>query len=181
MIRYITIIIIFVLAIAFYGNLKNWDLEEYFKFIFSILVSLSAGFVGSIFTIQGLDPWYEELTKPWFAPPGDIISIVWIILYILIGISLYIVLTKDLSEKKVKLAILVFGVQLFFNAIWSYLFFGLKSLMFGLIGIIILWITILTTIYAFYRVSKKASYLLTPYILWVTIAMVINISLLLLN
>ena len=151
------------------------------KVVFSILVSLSAGFVGSIFTAQTVDTWYEGLAKPWFAPPGGLISVIWITLYILIGISLYLVLTKDLTQKAVKVALGVFGVQLFLNALWSYLFFGLTSPLYGLVGIVALWIAIAATIYTFRKVSRKASYLLYPYIVWVTIALALNYSIYVMN
>ncbi|MFP4116831.1 MAG: TspO/MBR family protein [Candidatus Aenigmatarchaeota archaeon] len=144
------------------------------KLALSILISLSAGFIGSFFTAQTVDTWYAGLELPRFAPPGYIISVIWIVLYVLMGIALYLVLTKDISERNVQLAIGVFGVQLFLNAIWSYLFFGLTSPLYGLIGIIALWIAVASTIYTFQEVSKKASYLLYPYIIWVTIALILN-------
>lgn len=181
MIEYLIIILIAVLAVAYYGNSKNWSVKRYLKLVFSILASLSAGAVGSIFTIRGLEPWYEGLTKPWFAPLGEVISVIWITLYVLMGISLFIVLTEDLGESKVRLAIGAFAVQLIVNASWSFLFFGLESLVMGLVGIVSLWIAVAVTIYLFYRISKKASYLLVPYIVWVSIAMVVNVSLYLLN
>ncbi len=181
MIEYVIIFLIAVLAVAYYGNSKNWQIKRYLKLIFSIIVSLAAGGIGSIFTIQGLEPWYEELAKPWFAPPGEAISVIWITLYILMGISLFIVLTKDLESRKVRLAIGAFAIQLAVNASWTYLFFGLQSLILGLVGIIALWLAIAVTIYLFYRVARKASYLLIPYIVWVTIAMVVNVSLILMN
>lgn len=181
MIEYVVVTLIAVSAVAYYGNSKEWSIKRYLKLVFSVLASLSAGAVGSIFTIQGLEPWYAGLKKPWFAPPGGVISVIWITLYILMGISLFIVLTKDLGKRKVRLAIGAFAVQLIVNAFWSFLFFGLESLVMGLAGILALWIAIAATIFLVYRVSKKASYILVPYIVWVTIAMVVNVSLYLLN
>ncbi len=151
------------------------------KLVLSVSVSLGAGFVGSFFTAQTVDTWYQGLTKPWFTPPGQLISVIWIVLYILMGISLFMILTKDLTEKTVKIAVGVFGVQLFLNALWSYLFFGLTSPLYGLIGIVSLWIALAATIYTFQRVSKKASYLLYPYIVWVTIALALNYSIYVMN
>lgn len=181
MIEYIIIILISALSIAYIGRSGKWQKKEYIKLISSILISLSAGGVGSLFTVRGLEPWYAGLEKPWFAPPGEVISLVWITLYILMGISLFIVLTHDLEKGMVRLAVGAFGVQLVINALWSFLFFGLESLLLGFVGIAVLWIAVAITIYLFYRVSRKASYLLVPYIVWVSIAMVINISLYLLN
>ncbi len=151
------------------------------KFVLSILVSLSAGFIGSVFTSQTVDTWYTGLQLPWFAPPGYVISVIWTVLYILIGISLYSIITKDLSERKVQVALVIFGIQLFLNAIWSYLFFGLMSPLYGLMGIVALWIAIAATIYKFHSISRRASYLLYPYIVWVTIAMVLNYSIYIMN
>jgi len=181
MIRYIAIIVIAAIAIGSYGYYKNWSKGNYIKFIFSILLSYSAGAIGSIFTLRGLESWYVGLNKPSFAPPGEVISIIWILLYALIGISFYLIMTNDLGKKKVKIAITAFVVQLSLNAVWSYLFFGLQSLFLGLVGIFLLWIAIAFTIFFFDRVSKNAAYLLLPYILWVSIAMILNISLYLLN
>lgn len=151
------------------------------KLVFSVLISLGAGFFGSIFTARTVDTWYAGLELPWFAPPGSVISVVWIALYVLMGIALYLVLTEDLSDKMVQAAVAVFGVQLFLNAIWSYLFFGLTSPLYGLVGIVALWIALAATIYTFHKVSRKASYLLYPYIIWVTIAMALNYSIYVMN
>ncbi len=180
-IGYLTVILVALGGILYYGKSKDWGITRYEKFMFSILISLSAGGIGSIFTIQGLEPWYQELTKPWFAPPGEAISVIWIILYVLMGISLYIILTHDLGKRKVKIAIGAFAVQLAINASWSYLFFGIPSLLWGLVGIIVLWFAVGATIYFFDQVSEKASFLLLPYILWVSIALLVNISLYILN
>ncbi len=147
----------------------------------SLLLSFSTGFIGSFFTSMTVDTWYRGLELPWFAPPGSVISAVWITLYVLIGISFYLVIKKGLSNKAVRLASGIFCVQLFLNAIWSYLFFGLTSPLYGLIGIVSLWIAIAATIYVFYQVSKRSAYLLIPYIAWVTIAMAINYSIYVLN
>ncbi len=181
MIEYIVIVLIAILSVGIYGNYNDWSQSNYLKFIFSILLSFGAGAIGSIFTISGLEPWYAGLAKPSFAPSGEIISIIWILLYAVMGISLYLILTHDLGEKKVKIAIVAFMVQLGFNALWSYLFFGLQSLFLGLVGIFVLWVAIGFTIFLFDRVSKNAAYLLLPYILWVSIALVLNISLYILN
>ena len=181
MIEYIAIILIAILSVVIYGNYKDWSQSNYLKFIFSILLSFGAGAIGSIFTMKGLEPWYAELAKPSFAPPGEIISIIWILLYAVMGISLYLILTHDFEKKRVKIAIVAFIVQLGLNALWSYLFFGLQSLFLGLAGIFFLWMAIAFTIYFFDRVSKNAAYLLLPYILWVSIALILNISLYILN
>lgn len=145
------------------------------KLIFSLLICQLPGILGYFFT----DPsslWYQTLIKPSFTPPNYLFSPVWITLYFLMGITLYL-----LWIKKDKIAITLFSIQLFLNALWSFLFFKLNSLLFSFIEIIFLWIFILLTIIKAYKTSKIASYLLMPYLLWVTFALILNLSLLLLN
>ena len=103
------------------------------------------------------------------------------LLFVLMGISLYFIWEKGLENKNVRIAIFIFGVQLILNALWSVLFFGLKSPLLAFIEIIILWLAILLTIIYFNRISKTASYLLIPYILWVSFATVLNFSIFYLN
>lgn len=151
------------------------------KFMISILICQLAGIIGSIFTSQSVGTWYLELQKPSFNPPNWIFAPVWIILYFLMGISLYLVWSEGNKSKEAKSAYSIFGVQLFLNAIWSLLFFGLQSPFYAFLEIIFLWIAILFTIICFLKISKSAAYLLIPYILWVSFAAVLNFSLWVLN
>lgn len=146
----------------------------------SILIPLLVGFVGSFFTSTSVYDWYPTLKKPPFNPPNWIFGPVWTTLYILIGISLYLVWSLDFGGKK-WLAIGVFSLNLFLNMLWSFFFFGLKSPLFALIEIIILWIIILVNIIIFYGISKYAGFLLIPYLLWVTFATILNFSIYTLN
>ncbi|MFH2020421.1 MAG: DUF1295 domain-containing protein [archaeon] len=143
----------------------------------SILLCLSAGFFGSFFTFTSIGSWYSTLNKPFFNPPNWLFGPVWTTLYILIGISLYIAI-KNGADKK---AIIVFGVQLALNTLWSILFFGLRNPLVAFIEIIILWITILINIILFKKFSKSAAYFLIPYLLWVSFAAVLNFFIVALN
>lgn len=154
---------------------------NYFKLITSILVCQLAGFIGSLFTISSVSTWYITLNKPFFNPPSWLFGPVWITLYLLMGISLYIVWNKGIKNEQSKIAVLIFGLQLVLNSLWSILFFGLQNSLFAFIEIIILWIAILLTIKYFYEISKTASYLLVPYILWVAFAAILNFSIYYLN
>ena len=148
----------------------------------SVLVCLITGGLGSIFTKTGPGTWYaEELIKPDLTPPGFVFGIVWTILYILMGISLYLLLVRDLKLKEVKIAVSFFLIQLILNFGWSYLFFGLESPLAGFACIILLWIFILATILSSYKIDRNASYLLVPYIIWVTFAAFLNCQILVLN
>ena len=140
----------------------------------SIVICQLAGVIGSFFTSPSIPGWYASLVKPSFNPPNWIFGPVWISLYLLMGISLFLVWDKASKNKFAKIAIGIFAFQLVLNSIWSILFFGMQSPIYAFIEIIILWAAILASIIAFYRVSAPAASLLLPYILWVSFAAVLN-------
>ena len=150
-------------------------------FIISVVICQLAGVVGSFFTFNSVKTWYLTINKPVFNPPSWVFGPVWTILFLLMGISLFLVWSKGFDNPQVKIALLIFAAQLILNVLWSTLFFGLKSPLFAFVEIVILWIFILLTIINFYSISKPASYLLIPYLLWVTFASVLNFAIFLLN
>lgn len=125
--------------------------------------------------------WYNTLNKPFFTPPSWLFGPAWTILYVLMAISAVLIWKKGLQKKEVKNALKLFGIQLVLNLIWSPIFFGLHNIFLGLVIIIVMWIFILKTIQAFAKVNKLASYLLYPYLAWVTFATVLNFSVWILN
>ena len=149
--------------------------------VLSILISLLAGFIGSLFTTSAIPLWYDTLIKPSFAPPNWLFGPVWTLLYVLMGISVYLILIEEKYTKKIKLGIALFFIQLIFNSIWSILFFGFHEIGIAFIEIIILWGTIIITMYMFYVINKKAAYLLIPYLLWVSFAVALNFAYFMLN
>jgi len=151
------------------------------KLVISILVCQGAGLIGSLFTLSSIPTWYAQLEKPTFNPPNWVFAPVWTLLFLLMGISLYLIVSKGVENKKVKTALSIFVIQLTLNMLWSFLFFGLQSLLYAFIEIIILGLAILLTIISFYKISKTAAYLLLPYVLWVSFAAVLNFSILILN
>lgn len=146
-----------------------------------VLLCLSAGGIGSAFTVSAIPEWYATLNKPSFSPPNWIFAPVWTFLYILMGLAAAIVWQKGLQNPQVRTALVVFLIQLILNMLWSVLFFGLKSPLYGLIDILFLWAMILVTIAQFSKVSTSAAALLIPYILWVTFASGLNLGIFLLN
>jgi tryptophan-rich sensory protein len=156
-------------------------IQSYPKLIAAILFCLIVGSLGSLVTTTGPGSWYTSLEKPFFAPPNWVFAPVWITLFILMGIALYLIWQSGTENRDVQIALGFFGVQFILNVIWSFLFFGLRSPLLGLIDIILLWIMIGATIGAFYRVKKIAAYFLIPYIAWVTIATALNGAVYLLN
>ena len=151
------------------------------KAIFCILLCLSAGGIGSMFTASAIPAWYATLAKPSFSPPNWVFAPVWTLLYILMGLAAAIVWQKGLENPKVRTALVIFLVQLILNMIWSVLFFGLRSPLFGLVDILFLWAMILVTMAQFSKVSIPAAALLIPYVLWVTFATGLNLGIFLLN
>jgi len=147
----------------------------------AILFCEIAGSLGSVVTTPAPGSWYSSLIKPFFAPPAWVFGPVWVTLFLLMGIALFLVWELGIEKPEVRFAVGIFMVQFFLNVIWSFLFFGLRSPLLGLIDIIILWWLILATIVVFYRVRKSAAYFLILYIAWVSIATVLNASIYLMN
>ena len=152
------------------------DWSSIFKIIVSIVACFAAAGIGSLFTFKAIPTWYTRLKKPRYTPPNWVFGPVWTILYILMGISVFLIWQKGLDTNGVLLAFTLFWVQLAFNVLWSIVFFGIKSSVGGVITIIVLWLLILATIVASFRISGWAGTLLTPYIVWVTIASYLNIG-----
>ncbi|MBI2544988.1 MAG: tryptophan-rich sensory protein [Candidatus Aenigmarchaeota archaeon] len=153
---------------------------DWTKLVISIAVCEAAGLIGSIFTLSSIPTWYASLVKPSFSPPNWIFGHVWTILYALMGISLYLVWEKGFN-RKTKFAFYLFGTQLALNSLWSILFFGLRSPLYAFIEIVALWISIVLTIFSFYRISKTSAILLLPYIAWVSFALILNLAIFQLN
>lgn len=149
------------------------------KLILSILICFSAAALGSAFTYQSIPTWYVTLNKPFFTPPNWLFGPVWTILYILMGIALYLLWTSPVKDKKI--AYKFFFAQLILNALWSVVFFGSRNIILGFAVIVLLWIFILLTILRTYPISKTASRLLIPYIIWVTYASALNAGIMVMN
>ena len=159
---------------------ENVKINDILKLVISMVLCQLAGFLGSLFTTPAIPTWYKTLKKPFFTPPDWIFGPVWISLFILMGISLFMVWRKQ-DHPQFKIALIFFFIQLIFNILWSAAFFGLRSPLLGLIDIVLLWVAILLTIQHCLRISRMAGLLLLPYIIWVSFAVVLNFSLWILN
>jgi len=167
------------------------------KIFTSIIICELAGVVGSIFTMPSIKGWYVTLNKPGFNPPNWIFGPVWTTLFVLMGISFYLVWSKGFVAKQHSKAlkawnpwsqklwtgswqkinvISIFSLQLILNILWSVIFFGLHQPGIAFFELLMLWFAVLYTIINFYRISKPASHLLIPYILWITFAGFLNYS-----
>ncbi len=151
----------------------NWS-----KALISIVISEGIGGLGSIFTFEAIPNWYAGLNKSPLTPPNWLFGPVWITLYFLIGVSLYLVWNKAVPGKDLHLPVSLFSVQLTLNLLWSIIFFGLHQILFGAIEIVFLWFFIVANIIEFSVLSKTAAYVLFPYLAWVTVATLLNFSIL---
>ncbi|WP_190809965.1 TspO/MBR family protein [Flagellimonas sp. S3867] len=147
----------------------------------AVAVCLLIGFLSSFATQSSVNDWYTTLNKPSFNPPNSIFAPIWTILYVLMGVSAGIVWSKGFHHVWVKTALYHFGFQLLLNALWSIVFFGLKSPTWALFVILALLTLIILTMKWFKVVSKLAAYLLIPYLLWVCFATVLNYNIWMLN
>lgn len=146
------------------------------KLVISLIIPLLAGFVGSLFTNPTIKAgWYATLIKPELTPPSWVFPVVWTILFILMGIALYLVWQKP-QHPKFRLASLLFTAQLILNVWWSLLFFYQQRPSWALLEIVPLWFFILFTLLTFKKIDRRAGWLLLPYILWVTFATYLNYS-----
>jgi tryptophan-rich sensory protein len=146
------------------------------KLILSIALPQLVGILSGLASVGGTREWYESLVKPSFTPPSWVFGPAWTLLYLMMGIALYLVWRKGLSEPGVKTALVIFLIQMGLNGIWSPLFFGMHAPGLALIDILILWWAIGVTVYVFFGQSKVAGALLLPYWAWVTFAAVLNYS-----
>jgi len=145
-----------------------------------MLVSFVAAAIGSLATIPNITTWYAMLEKPFFSPPNWVFGPVWTLLYLLMGLSLYLVWVAPYKKSK-KSAFTLFGLQIVLNVLWSLVFFGLHLPWVGVVIIGLLLAAIIGTIKYFRPISKTAAYLLLPYVAWVSFATLLNIAVALLN
>ena len=141
--------------------------------IWSFIIVALVAFLGSIFTSSNVNSdWYSSI-KPSITPPNFLFPIIWNILFFLIAISLYLSWVYSTKNEKRKV-ILAYGINFFLNILWSFLFFGLKQIILAFIEIILLFLSVLILIFVSYKIKRKSSYLLIPYLLWILFASILN-------
>ena len=151
------------------------------KLIFGLVLPLAIGGLSGYLVRNEMDGgWFTTLAKPSFNPPGYLFGPVWTALYLLMGISMFIIWNTPKTELRQK-ALMVFGIQLFFNFWWSILFFSFHTIFLSVIDILVMWFLIVYMISLFKKIKPVAAYLQIPYLLWVTFATVLNISIWYLN
>lgn len=145
--------------------------------VISILIPLAIGSLSTL--VSGNRSMYFSINKPALSPPAFIFPIVWTILYILMGISSYIIYESESPRKSN--ALRTYAVQLFFNFFWSIIFFGLSQYFFAFLWLLALIILIAVMIYQFYKISPAAAYLQIPYFIWCLFAAYLNFMIYIMN
>ncbi|MBE6783932.1 MAG: tryptophan-rich sensory protein [Ruminococcaceae bacterium] len=148
--------------------------------LINLFIPLAVGGLSALFTMNSMEN-FERLNQPPLSPPGWLFPVVWTILYTLMGIAAYLVVTSNATQKDKRTALTIYGVQLFFNFLWSIIFFNREDFLFAFIWLVALWALIIANIILFYRISKPAGIMLIPYLLWVTFAGYLNFAIYLLN
>jgi len=150
------------------------------RLIVSLILPFIAGAIGSIFTFSEITSWYANLVKPAWNPPNWLFGPVWTILYLMIGISIYL-FWQAAEKRNAKAGLEIAGLQLVLNALWSLVFFGLHQPVAALLVIGLLWLSIVSNIEIFRRTSVTAAWWLAPYLVWVSFAGVLNYAVMSLN
>ncbi len=151
------------------------------KLIFSLALPLAMGGISGYLVRNEMNgEWFNILAKPSFNPPSYLFGPVWTALYILMGVSMFLIWNTPKTELRQK-ALAVFGVQLFFNFWWSILFFSFHTIFLSVVDILVMWFLIIFMITLFKKIKPVAAYLQIPYLFWVTFATVLNISIWYLN
>ena len=154
----------------------NW-----LPYIVSVLIAQGAGGIGGFFTASKIPTWYMTLVMPSWQPPSWVFGPVWTTLYFLMGVAAAMIWSQRKQSPQAKTALIVYGVQLVLNILWSVFFFGLQSPALAFVCIVVLWLAIVATIYHFWRIRRVAGVLLIPYIFWVGFASVLNYTIWSLN
>jgi len=146
----------------------NWKV-----LISCLIIVYAVAFIGSIFTSGAVkSPWYESV-RPAITPPNLVFPVVWTILFFLIALSMYLSLINSNKKQKSSI-ILIYGINFLLNILWSFLYFGIKNPLIAFFEIFALLISIIAMIKISSKISKKAGYLLIPYLLWVCFAIILN-------
>jgi tryptophan-rich sensory protein len=157
-------------------TLRTWFLP-----LFCLAIPLSVGIVGSFFTVGSLPGWYAGLNKPAINPPAWVFGPVWTVLYILMGLSLYLILRYGTERTLIRQSVFFFAAQLALNLLWSLVFFGGHALAAALVVLLLLIVLIAATMISFRRISLPAAWLLVPYLAWCCFAAFLNMQIWILN
>ena len=144
------------------------------KLLLSILICEAVGIMSGLLSQTNMNEWLATLNKPSWNPPSWLFGPVWSILYALMGLALWIIWKSHFDETSKRIALIIFALQLFLNFWWSLLFFRFHSPALALADILLMIVVITITVFRFALISRKASWLLVPYLAWVCFAAILN-------
>ncbi|MBR2876039.1 MAG: tryptophan-rich sensory protein [Clostridia bacterium] len=155
------------------GNLKI--------LIKNLLLPLAVGIISGFATREANEQFSATANQPAFTPPGFVFPIAWTILYLLMGISAYLIETSDFNTGYKNRALITYYVSLFFNFCWSFIFFSFGQYLFAFVWLLALLVFVIIYTYMYFKINRTASYMSIPYILWLIFAGVLNFNVYLLN
>ncbi len=161
---------------------KGIIMKKFFQFILAIIISFIPGAIGVLFTpSHGSDMWYNAINKSMLTPDGWVFGVAWTILYAILGIALFLIISNDKTRHSKTKSYVLFFIQMILNALWTYLFFGIHLISAALIVLVLLIAVSVWMMRAFYPISRAASYLIWPYLLWLVFALYLNGTIMYLN
>ena len=145
-----------------------------------IAIPVIVGIVSALLTRNSME-LFQSIDKPPLAPPGWLFPVVWTILYVLMGISSYLILQSGESQEEIRKALTIYGYQLVVNFLWPTFFFNFGWYFFSFLWLVLLWVLVLIMILRFKNISKLAAYMNIPYLVWLTFAGYLNLGIWILN
>ena len=151
--------------------------NKYLSLIIIVLITFSASAIGGVVTSIYKEPWYSQIIQPSFSPPTSVFGPVWTTLYILMSIAIWLNWISNKDKKSIK----IYFVHIFFNGMWSVVFFGFHQILLALLNLLLIIFFIIWLMRIYYSNNKFSFLLMLPYLLWSSYALILNASILYLN
>ena len=151
--------------------------NKYLSFIIIVLITFSASAIGGVVTSIYKEPWYSQIIQPSFSPPASVFGPVWTTLYILMSVAIWLNWISNKDKNSIK----IYFVHIFFNGMWSVIFFGFHQISLALLNLLIILFFIIWLMRIYYSNNKFSFLLMIPYLLWSSYALILNASILYLN
>lgn len=151
-----------------------------FTLIMALLVPLLIGGISAALSSRGME-LYANMEKPPLSPPAWVFSVAWTILYLLMGLASYYILISETDNRSKAMSLIIYGLQLIMNFMWSIVFFNMEAYLAAFVWLIIMWIIVIICAFRFFAINRVAAYLMIPYILWLTFAAYLNMGAYILN
>ena len=151
--------------------------NKYLSLIIIVLITFSASAIGGVVTSIYKEPWYSQIIQPSFSPPTSVFGPVWTTLYILMSIAIWLNWISNKDKKSIK----IYFVHIFFNGMWSVVFFGFHQILLALLNLLLIIFFIIWLMRIYYSNNKLSFLLMLPYLLWSSYALILNASILYLN